>query len=71
MRVLVSASFIDIHTGKLHRVGEELTISKARYAEIRRVGEFVRPLSDRKHEQDKEDATNGHENSGSDSGQRV
>lgn len=71
MRVEVISSFIDIHTGKLHPVGEELTISKARYGEIRRVGEFVRPLPEQKRRQDKEETTDGYENSGSDGGQRI
>ncbi len=47
MKIIVTTEFVDIHTGMLHPVGEELTVSKARYAEILRAGSFVRPAAQR------------------------
>ena len=43
MKVQVIREFIDIHTRKLHPEGEILNISKARYAEIQKAGNFVIP----------------------------
>ena len=62
MKVTVIREFIDRHTGALHPVGEELTVTKARYAEIMQVGEFVRPAPAPKRKK-KEETTDGHGNS--------
>lgn len=48
MKVVVIKEFIDTHTKAFHPVGEELEISKARYAEITKVGDFVRPVEETK-----------------------
>lgn len=65
MRAVVIREFVDKHTGELHPVGEELTVTKARYAEILQVGEFIRPAPAPKRKS-KEGKTNGHGNSRSD-----
>lgn len=44
MKVRVTSEFIDKETKKLHKVGEELEISKARYEEILKVGGFVKAM---------------------------
>ena len=47
MKVKVIREFIDIHTRKLHPEGEIMNISKARYAEIQKAGNFVIPVDDK------------------------
>ena len=37
MKVKVMVEFIDIHTKKLHKVGEVMEVTKERLAEIRKV----------------------------------
>ena len=41
MKAKVLKKFIDKHTGKVHNVGDTITISKERYAEILSVGKLV------------------------------
>ena len=62
MKVQVIREFIDIHTRKLHPEGEILNISKARYAEIQKAGNFVIPAEKSERSND-----NGNEISESDS----
>ena len=50
MRAKVLKPFKDKHSGKLHRVGETLTISKERYQEIRAVGPLVEEIRGKKPE---------------------
>ncbi|HAJ96426.1 MAG TPA: hypothetical protein DCO72_01645 [Ruminococcus sp.] len=50
MKVKVIRDFIDIHTKKLHPEGEIMNVSKARYAEIQKAGNFVIPALDDKPE---------------------
>lgn len=44
MKVAVLQSFKDKHTGEIHKVGDELIISKARYAEILNVAPLVEEI---------------------------
>lgn len=46
MRVKVTHRFYDRHTRKIHRVGEEMTITQERYEEIMSVGAFVRVIDE-------------------------
>lgn len=41
MKVKVVQRFIDKHSGEPHEIGDTLTISEERYAEISKVGHFV------------------------------
>lgn len=59
MKVTVIREFIDKHTGTLHPVGEVLTVTRERYAEICRAGQLVRPAALGR--RDKEEQKNGHE----------
>lgn len=44
MKVAVLKKFKDKHNGKIHEVGDVLTISKERYEEILTVGELVEEI---------------------------
>ena len=39
--VVVKKQFLDRYTGKTHKPGETLTITDARYREIKRSGDYV------------------------------
>lgn len=41
MKVKVIKKFKDIHTKKIHKVGKVMDISKERYEEILKTGDFV------------------------------
>ena len=45
MKVVVLAKFKDKNSGKIHKKGETMTISKARYEEILKVGKFVEEVA--------------------------
>ena len=44
MKVKVVTKFIDKHTGKVHKVGDVLTVSAERYEEILTVGPLVKKV---------------------------
>lgn len=46
MKVKVVKRFRDKETKKIHEKGEELTITKKRYAEILKVGNFVEEITE-------------------------
>lgn len=46
MKAKVVMRFRDRHTGRVHRIGEEIEVSKERYAEIMDVGAFLRIVSE-------------------------
>ena len=46
MKVKVTNKFRDKYTKKIHRVGEEMEIAKARYEEIMSAGAFVRVIDE-------------------------
>lgn len=46
MRVKVTQRFIDKHSGEVHEVGDMLTISPERFAEISKVGQFVEEVEE-------------------------
>lgn len=54
MKVKVTSEFIDKHTKKKHKVGEVMSITKARLNEILKVGGFVKVIEQDKQEQDAE-----------------
>lgn len=56
MKVKVTSEFIDKHTKKLHKVGEEMSISKTRLNEILKVGGFVKIIEQDNPETEKTDA---------------
>lgn len=45
MKVKVIKKFRDKETKKIHAVGEELTITKKRFVEIQKVGNFVTEIT--------------------------
>ncbi|MGN0488040.1 MAG: hypothetical protein ACI4HO_02125 [Ruminococcus sp.] len=51
MWVKVKKPFKDIHTGKLHKKGDKLNISKERNEEILSKGDFVEPCDKNKKEE--------------------
>lgn len=48
MKVKVLKQFIDKHTKEVHKAGETLNISKARYEEILTVGKLVEEIKETK-----------------------
>lgn len=48
MKAKVIAKFKDKHTGKVHKVGEVLTISKERFEEILKVAPLVEEVKETK-----------------------
>ena len=46
MKVKTVKKFYDRHTHRIHRVGEEMTITQERYEEIMSVGAFVRVIDE-------------------------
>lgn len=46
MKVRVVRKFLDVHTKKVHRPGEELEISEKRFGEIQKAGSFVVPVKE-------------------------
>ena len=41
IKVIVKKDFLDRHTGKLHKKGEEMKVSTARLREIKNAGDYV------------------------------
>ena len=41
VNIIVKKVFIDRYTGKKHKVGEKLTVTDARFREIKRSGDFA------------------------------
>ena len=50
MKVKVIESFHDLHGGTLHRRGEVMDVTKTRYKEIQKAGEYVVPVEEKKKE---------------------
>lgn len=50
MKVKVIESFHDFHGGTLHRRGEVMEVTKARYNEIQKAGKYVVPVEEKKGE---------------------
>ena len=48
MKVRTLRQFKDKNTGKLHKVGDEFVVNKARYAEILQVGELIEEIKEEK-----------------------
>ena len=48
MKAKVIHEFVDKYTNELYAVGQEITVTKDRYEEIRRVGDFVEEIKDPK-----------------------
>lgn len=48
MKAKVIREFVDKYTNELYAVGREITVTKDRYEEIRRVGDFVEEIKDPK-----------------------
>ena len=46
MRVVVVREYIDKHTSEFHKVGEKLTVSEERFAEIQKAGQYLVDISD-------------------------
>lgn len=45
MKVRVIQEFRDKHSGKIHKVGDTIVVSKERFAEILKVGELVEDVA--------------------------
>lgn len=56
MKVKVLKRFKDKHTGKVHKKGEVMEISKKRFTEIMNVGELVEEVVDKATEDAKEES---------------
>jgi len=50
MKVKVIKAFKDIHTGEMHKVGDEFTCTKKRYTEILSKGAFIEEVKEDKDE---------------------
>ena len=48
MKVKTKKSFIDKHTGKVHKAGEVFTVTKERFDEIQKVGDLVEVVVEEK-----------------------
>lgn len=48
MKVKTKKSFIDKHTGKVHKVGEVFTVTKERFDEIQKVADLVEVVVEKK-----------------------
>jgi hypothetical protein len=48
MKVIVKHQFRDKHTKELYRVGQELTITKKRFDEILKKGDFIKEKEEEK-----------------------
>lgn len=48
MKVIVLKKFIDKYSGEVHNAGDELNITKKRYAEILSVGKLVEEIKEEK-----------------------
>lgn len=56
MKVEVINEFIDVHTKKLHKVGETLEVTEKRFAEIEKVGRFVKEAPEKEETTEKVEA---------------
>ena len=41
IKVIVKKEFLDRHSGKLHKVGDEIKVSAARLREIKNAGDYI------------------------------
>lgn len=57
MKVKVIKKFRDKETKKIHKAGDELNITKKRFAEIQKVGNFVVEVTDGAADGEKAEAT--------------
>ena len=48
MKVKTKKSFIDKHTGKVHKAGEVFTVTKERFDEIQKVADLVEVVVEKK-----------------------